>query len=457
MDSSLHDMTWNMFRVVLASSRLRWRIGAICALALSLSAPTRAQDDAKVCEQFGSYGAIFVGQVGAKTHHSIKVAELPPETLAVYPVLIEEAFRGVTDGATVYLYDPDSQFTPNAAARYLVRGNFNFPEVGDVVAPSSLIPVGEAAPSLAFLHSQNSTSEAGGRIYGTVLQGSSSWTGSRRPMAGLSLRIHVGDFLYETVTGAGGEFAASGLPEGLYWVEPVLPPQLAVTCCGGRTIHAGGCVSTSVLVQWNGRIRGRVALPDQSPLRSHFVDLVPLDANDERGATYAVSDAGGLFEFAKIQPGRYLVGVNLRRAPRGNAPFPPTYFPGTINKADARVIEVGEGNVNDAVDFDLPVSLATGQLEIYPQAPAGAANTICVLSVGTFPQFESGRPVEIRVAEGERLQLRLHAETASGQHLDSEVVEVVGHPGTHRLELSAVPTTRRHAGGFVCDETQIRK
>src|SRR5262245_14653868 len=90
------------------TSRRRRLQTAICVLAFSLPKVATAQYDDHICKQFGQSAASFVGQVGAPARHWMIVGpDMPPQNIPVYPVVVEQAFRGVREGSTVYLYKPE--------------------------------------------------------------------------------------------------------------------------------------------------------------------------------------------------------------------------------------------------------------------------------------------------------------------------------------------------------------
>jgi hypothetical protein len=100
-------------------------------------------------------------------------------------------------------------------------------------------------------------------------------------------------------------------------IELSLPDHLVGN--GFAQIRAGGCAPHDLLVEPNGRIRGRVLLPDHHPAG---------------GSVKA--DKNGEYEFSALPPGEYLVRVSLTGPPNNGAPFPATYYPGTMRRQDAR-------------------------------------------------------------------------------------------------------------------------
>src|SRR5215208_6896114 len=80
-------------------------ITAFLFCALQFATPSLAQEVDNPCERIGMNAATFVAVVGATESHRIRVAlDLPFVTLSVNPVVVEQGFRGVATGQTVYLY-----------------------------------------------------------------------------------------------------------------------------------------------------------------------------------------------------------------------------------------------------------------------------------------------------------------------------------------------------------------
>jgi hypothetical protein len=257
--------------------------------------------------------AAFVGRFGPLMQHVLKLPDVPSQTIKVYPVLVEQAFRGVDAGSTIYVHTWEALEPSPTGRQYLVYGSFNF-IVRDVVSPASLeslIPIEQAETHLAFLTSSESRLETTGRVFGVLQQGSPFDTSDRRPLAGILLHVHVGDFLTETTSDANGRFDVGGLPEGFFKIEPELPSQLTTAHFGGGTVRAGGCVPTTVLVQWNGIIRGRITRFDQSPVRGP-VDL--LSVQQPRSGSGRRNDA---FERGTLADVRRQWAIRVHRGAAG--------------------------------------------------------------------------------------------------------------------------------------------
>ena len=412
------------------------------------------------CERFGTEPAVFVGEVGAPTRHRIKPApDFPPIEITALAVTVERSFRGVVASAVVYLYPLDAAMVsaPVAGRRYLVYGSFNFGELKDVVMAVLIKPVDEAADDLAFLEFSDPTSKSGS-ISGVLIQGNmSNVDQKRKPLPGVTIRFRSGASVVEAVSDDHGRYSVFDLPEGFVKIEPLLPDHLI----GNRNveIRAGGCTPQVLVAELNGRIRGRVLRPDASPM-TWLVSLLPANPRggyfDPRGRSVR-ADQNGDYEFSVLPPGEYLVGVNLNRPPDNGAPFPATYYPGTVRRQDAVTVVVGEGTVHEGIDIKLSDPIRPEKLEIRIQDVAGSSSSVvCLQDITTPPSAPGGTyrstprtPVVIDVLEGSRYRLMAHVEHPSG-HLDSDTVEVTVAPGQPPLTLSASLRGRAHPQGDPC-------
>ena len=198
-------------------------------------------------------------------------------------------------------------------------------------------------------------------------------------------------------------------------------------------------------------MRGRVLGADQRPVQTR-VDLLPADSRTEvfpREGQLKLTNASGEFEFGVLPPGDYILGVNLKR-PQSGPPYPPTYYPGTTNRADAQMIHVGEGSVQENVDLVLPRALAPGRVIVTSPPPPNGTVFACVVSVGTYRQPAPGEPIAVHVIEGVRYRLRLHVEDPAGKHWESELIDVEGKAGDHTAVIAGFHAARPHPENNEC-------
>lgn len=150
-----------------------------------------------------------------------------------------------------------------------------------------------------------------------------------------------------------------------------------------------------------GFITGDVIGPDGKPIPLVEVDAISavevplyLEPNPAR------SDALGHFKL-EVSPGQYVVGVNLKNSPSLKAPFPPTYYPQTTSREDAKVFEISD---RQSIDIMLKLDQVLRPIAIpvhvsWPDGtPAEVANVW--LSEQTSPRKVVGRAVSHTDADG---------------------------------------------------------
>jgi len=77
------------------------------------------------------------------------------------------------------------------------------------------------------------------------------------------------------------------------------------------------------------------------------VELMPLDEIGDRrwyATKHYWTDAGGQYVFSRVEPGEYIVAMQMRGAPDGRHPFAGTYYPGVDAESDADRIYVVTGS-----------------------------------------------------------------------------------------------------------------
>ena len=110
------------------------------------------------------------------------------------------------------------------------------------------------------------------------------------------------------------------------------------------------------------------------------------------------SDPGGSFEFSRVSPGRYVVGVDLTRRMDPKVVFPSTFYPGTANPGMATVINV-DGGERQALDpLTLPSARRsfrlTGTVRHGDGSPAGGVSIFLSDGVEKWRQVAVGTKTE---------------------------------------------------------------
>jgi hypothetical protein len=105
-----------------------------------------------------------------------------------------------------------------------------------------------------------------------------------------------------------------------------------------------------------------------------------------------ITDADGRYEIGPLPPGDYQVGVNVEWPATLESPYPPTYFPGVVWRAEAETVTVRAGEMRRA-NFVLPQKLArltvSGTVVFPDDTPAPNVNVHLV--AGTVSGISSAR------------------------------------------------------------------
>lgn len=403
--------------------------------------------------------------VEAQTEHQeLRAHYRPPQDLLLTPVQVETRFRGVaTAEVFVWMVDID---TLEPGRSYVFYGTRAFgPLAPEIMLPSrSPEEIDSAGEALRFLNLAASGVH-GTTVYGSLVLADALNKQKEVPLGGVSLRFSVQDQIVDTLTKSDGTFLVSGIPSGTLTIHASLPNELTIGERNSVTqdVLGAGCLPLSLRAKLNGRLRGTVFHDNGEPLSHQDVQLRLLGPNLSSTSGYHAAsrtNEHGEFEFAALGPGSYLLGVNLAQHPTSRVPYPPNYFPGTIEHHQATPIIIGRGTEHAAVEWILNNRLAQAELDVFidtdGEPPTRVA--VCVitlpnqgpLSAGTGTHNLTSGPSRIPLVEGIRYRLTAHAETARGQ-FHSESVELVGDPRRTSLTLKATASPpsaglRTHCG-----------
>jgi hypothetical protein len=212
-----------------------------------------------------------------------------------------------------------------------------------------------ANEDLAFLGTLPAAAP-GVTIYGTVSHGELD---SETLASNVLITIAGDSERKEVRPDAKGNFRVSGLRAGKYKVSVDLPetfttedPQQEVT------VSDHGCAAVEWRVTDNGRVAGRVVNPEGEPVARILVSLMEPNATSKTDDTRLErTDEQGRFAFSAVPRGRYIIAVNHNRYPEPNDPtnaYPPSFYPGVMDKAQARTITVGAGEKLSELEIRIP-------------------------------------------------------------------------------------------------------
>ena len=335
-------------------------------------------------ELFNRAKVIFIGQMlGGTEEFSVPGKDRQARSVEAGSVrfAIEETFKGdLAKEVTVEVHsDRDNSCGPyglQRGERYLVYAHASErePNLLHVGSCNKTKLVDSATEDLEFLRNLPPPG-TGGTLRGLILK-NLHW---RRVSGFADFTVHVRGpdrRLMTAVTDQTGNFEIKGLKPGKYRVEPQFPPNYA----GKRgfnevQIDDRGMARVQFEAVIDGRVQGR--LVDRQGRAYDFARLYLQDqGQDERDRLHGHSTGrGGNFEFTGVPPGTYLLHLELRHAEDSrNQKF---YYPGTFERAQAAVIQIGLAETARGLEFRLPdgfeVRIVEGQVTRQDGKPAADA------------------------------------------------------------------------------------
>jgi hypothetical protein len=320
------------------------------------------------CEEFKHSSFVFTGRVIKLNTHIAFGAEDTLHEYGVYVTFrVERTFKGQPDSEVTIVTGfggGDCGYPFAQQHIYLVYASKGGHDQFFTSICSRTRPLEEAAVDLDYLGNlPESLSQTilWGRV--TRFDGFNDTWLEFKPVAGLALAAEGRTGSHQAVTDTGGRFKFVNLPPDTYKIDVVLPNNMVILSPlpPEAKIPAGGCDETTISLIQDGRISGRILDSTGAPLTGIWVDLLPLDSSLRKNSyfrmIYSVSEYNGEYIIKKIPPGKYLLGVNLRRQPYGDTPYLSAYYPGVYSLTEAAVISLDTGQHLQNYDFRLARSL----------------------------------------------------------------------------------------------------
>jgi hypothetical protein len=323
------------------------------------------------CQAFFRDDVVFIGTVVSIS--SIERAGDNPFASRRVRLSVEKAVRGI-QGASVEIAtgsgggDCGYDFKPDR--RYVVYG-FRHPD-GTITTGicSRTRAIEDASEDLQFFTALPALHSSGARVFGTVthLDFDGSKT-QREPIAGVQLLLRGANGAFSAITGETGAYEIPSVPLGAYEIEAV--PQAPYS--DGHQQQkvelndARGCFSADFFLRYDGRITGAIADVTGRPGAGAMVQLFPASERGRPlpayGGQRVHADDNGRYELTDVQPGDYVLGVNLTRETDPAVVYPSTFHPGTSAGRDATVIAIGRGTHVDLEPLRVPAALERYELE----------------------------------------------------------------------------------------------
>jgi len=286
----------------------------------------------------------------------------PPYDLTLFPVIVEQAFRGVTE-PTLMLRRTNTALRMEPGERYLITGTrttnmlpafkmLNLAPVDDYVDAASATAVASAQQELRFF----AATAPGGTILGTLEDRAGA------PLAGVRIEVRGGIGVRETITREDGSFTASGIESGRVTIKPFLNDDLGVVNASALTfqIVERGCKTVRLTAALNGRLSGRIISATGKSLAFVEVNLQQVDLQRLAGGlwfdrnlprTSVRPSEDGTFQFSGQIPGSYLLSAYVETVVDGKVRHVTTFYPGTPDALTAAPITIGRATQHDGFDF----------------------------------------------------------------------------------------------------------
>ena len=160
-------------------------------------------------------------------------------------------------------------------------------------------------------------------------------------------------------TNAEGKYEFEYLPAGRYQIAAELSNVPQGQRSSDINLPAGACRVQPFLSVPVGRVSGRLIDSRNRPVAGVFVEIEAIPPTSQPHPLMSMpTDAQGRFVHEWLEAGKYALGINLAssaRDPLGKPTrYPRVFYPGVTNRSEARLVELGSGQIVDDLQFVLP-------------------------------------------------------------------------------------------------------
>lgn len=316
------------------------------------------------CESYGAASAVFAG-----TAISVRRA-VEPKPGPVQPINYERIFKFAVDQSYLGVAGTEVEISTGSGGgdcgynfrigeRYLVYAH----SYGDRLATGICTrtkPFANANEDLTFLGNLSSA-PSGATIYGQLVRGNPSQNDSTSFPSGIIVTIDGSSGKREIRVDAQGRYRVAGLPAGKFKVTLKLPDDTLFTARLEQEINVAdrGCASVPYYVEDNGRLSGRVIDAEGQPVAGITLTLIEPASDPKKDfVKMERTDKEGRFYLSAVPAGRYLIAINQHRFrdPKDSTlAYPPVFYPGVVDRANAEVIMVGAGEKLTGLDVRVPL------------------------------------------------------------------------------------------------------
>ena len=222
-------------------------------------------------------------------------------------------------------------------------------------------PLRDAGEDLAYARSLASIgSISAARLPGRVVlwEYPAPAGGTLTSVPGVSVTASGGGRTFSAIANDRGEFELTGLPLGTYDVMAVAPDGYAAIKRSVDIHDPRGCGTTTLYVQYDGRVIGRVVDSHGAGVPALPIELVlPADVDTPGGGKKKVfgrTTEDGTFELRLVTPDRYLLGFNSIPTIDGQHSPRHSFYPGVFEPGEAHPVVVAVGGRVHLEPFVIP-------------------------------------------------------------------------------------------------------
>lgn len=318
------------------------------------------------CQRVGGSSTILLGTVLS--------AQADPRSPAatsrrIYRVQVDRAFKGLEQGTSEILINPDN-FT-SCGTLYRIGKQYlffaqklpsNVGQEAEYIAggcSGSRLANGASA-DLEFLE-KYATGRSSTRVYGKALQWVDSLGPTREteqaPAEGAKVKLRSGDEEWNAVSGSDGAYSFDDLRPGKYTISAAHEKLGSVFGPQAIEVTLGGCAEKFISLPPYTRLAG-VALDHNGEVAARQrIEVLRKNASGEWYFTvpfWTRTDEAGRFKFEGIPTGEYLLGYSVWGGhPSHDSSLPTSYYPGVDDREKATVLRLDAGQELSGLTFKL--------------------------------------------------------------------------------------------------------
>lgn len=291
----------------------------------------------------------------------------------------------------------------------------------------------EQDADLLWMHGLK-TAPPGSTIFGTVTQILPDLENNgykSQPLEAITVRVR-GPETRTVKTDNEGKFSTAGLPNGKYEVSPEYPDGLGPSTPWTVSARDRACAEVQFRPQTDGVVDGNILNADLTSASGLYIRLKRVEESQASRWTQdlyvATTDSDGHFHFEPVQPGSYVLGVNIDFPAAGSPFHHKNFYPGTASKEQAEIIHIAGAQHISGLRYILPPEPARKNMPVRIRVvlPNGApaSNPSIELWNPQWPDYYWGPEARkdadgwysIELPEGELYNLFVRVDDSDGQY-----------------------------------------